>query len=293
MAELNRVGMAAVAHVAAAQRLPVGDLRVVSARGNLLVHLAPAPVLARVATLTGWTRRDPAAWLAHEVSVARHAADHGGPVVAPTALAEPGPHLVNGLALSLWEYRETLPVRADGRELGVALAALHAAVADHPGPLPWLTPVTDQIADCLHALERDQVLAPEVLSVLRARHADVLAELDGTGSSPIVLHGDAHAGNLLRCADGWRWTDLEETCLGPPEWDLAVMVSSQDADGTAALAGWAAATGERVPSVAGLAPFGRARDLEALVWLLGMAHLYPRRYRTPAAERLAEILQRW
>lgn len=185
VAELNRAGMVAVAHVAAAQRLPAGDLRVVSARGNLLVHLAPAPVLVRVATLTGWTRPDPAAWLAREVSVARHAADHGGPVVAPTALAEPGPHLVDGLALSLWEYRETLPMRADGRELGTALAALHAAVADHPGPLPWLTPVTDQ-----------------------------------------------------------------------------------------------------------LAPFRRARDLEGVVWLLGMAHLYPQRYRIPAAERLAEILQR-
>lgn len=63
-------GVAAVARLGFRFGLPVGDLRVVSARGNLLVHVAPLPVLARVATLTGWTRRDPFAWLEREVAVA-------------------------------------------------------------------------------------------------------------------------------------------------------------------------------------------------------------------------------
>src|SRR5262245_12669039 len=46
-----------------------------------------------------------------------------------------------------------------------------------------------------------------------------------------VLHGDAHAGNLLRFGDdcGWGWIDFEETCRGLRKFDFAVLAStSQD-----------------------------------------------------------------
>lgn len=101
------------------------------------------------------------------------------------------------------------------------------------------------------------------------------------GSPPVVLHGDAHAGNLLRGEAGWFWVDLEETSLGPPEWDLAVL------DDPAAVAAYAARTGR----VAGeLAPFRAAREMEAVVWLQVMARQYPERYRHAADERLAALL---
>src|SRR5215470_7312213 len=68
-----RAGLAAAVALAREQGLPADDPRVLSGRGNLLVHLAPAPVVARVATLTAWTRRDPFVWLAREVAVAGYA----------------------------------------------------------------------------------------------------------------------------------------------------------------------------------------------------------------------------
>jgi len=46
------------------------------------------------------------------------------------------------------------------------------------------------------------------------------------------------------------------------------------------------------PSAAELAPFRRARDLEAAVWLAAMAHLYPARYRAAADRQLAQVLGR-
>jgi hypothetical protein len=201
---VTRDGLAAVAALGSRLALPVDDLRVVSAHGNLLVHLAPAPVLARVATFTAWTRRDPAAWLAREVAVAGHAAGRGGPVVAPTALADPGPHVVDGHGMSLWDFHATRAGRLEGRALGTSLAQLHAAAAGFRGPLPYLAPATVQIDDALAACERDAVLPSDVLAALRDRHARVLADLDGAGSPPVVLHGDAHAGNLLCLADGRR-----------------------------------------------------------------------------------------
>jgi hypothetical protein len=84
------------------------------------------------------------------------------------------------------------------------------------------------------------------------------------------------------CHTRWFWTDLEETCRGPREWDLAVLAHSCRTDGKAALRSYAAVTGTPTPPADVLAPFVRARELEAAVWALGMAHQHPARYRTLA-----------
>ncbi len=285
--------------VARAQGLPPGPPRVLSSRGNVIVHLAPAPVVARVATLTARTRADPAAWLAREVAVAGYAASRGGPVVAPATLADPGPHQACGLAVSLWELAEPPgpdppgdPARPAPEQAGRALARLHQAAAGFPGPLPVLAPLHEQITEGLAALERAGSLSAGLLAALRARHAGVLAELGPAArDASAVLHGDAHAGNLLPAAGGgWRWTDLEETCRGPREFDLAVLARHAGAGAGAALAGYAAAAGTTVPGPAALAPFSRARELEGAVWTLCMAVHYPARYQVPAADLLARVL---
>jgi len=279
-----------VATLARRLGLPDAKLRVLSARGNLLVQLAPAPVLARAATLTAWARRDPTAWLTRELAVAGHVAARGGPVAPPTRLADPGPHVVDGVPIALAEYRETLGGTPSGVDLGAALGAFHQAAAGMQDALPWLAPATEQAADALDACERADVLPAAVLAALRARHREVLAGLPARTADAVVLHGDAHAGNLLRDRSGWFWTDLEETCAGPPEWDLAVM--SAAGAGPDALAAWATATSRPLPTLAQLAPFRAARELEATAWLLAVAHLHPGRYRALADARLAALLER-
>jgi streptomycin 6-kinase len=120
----------------------------------------------------------------------------------------------------------------------------------------------------------------------------VLAELARAQSDPIVLHGDAHGGNLL-AADGrgWLWIDLEETCRGPAAWELATMVSRYGAeDGLVALSAYATTTATLVPEPAALAPFRRARYPEGAVWSLCMAYMYLARYRDVARGLLATVL---
>jgi len=303
IAEMTRAGLAAAVRVAREQGLPGDDPEVLSSRGNVVVHLRPAPVVARVATLTGWTRSDPFRWLAREVAVAGYTADHGGPVVAPTALADPGPYWSDGLAVSLWTWVPPSPARPGPPEIGEALARLHLAAASFPGELPALSPLRALITDGLAALEREQAAGPAVLAALRARHAAVLAELDGVTGPTLVLHGDAHPGNLLPAdpaqsggvrspaSPAWLWVDLEETCRGPRAFDLAVLIRGQDADGAAAaLAAYANVTGAPLPGPEVLALFDRARMLEGAVWTLGMAHQYPARYREPARTLLADVL---
>lgn len=306
---LIKRGLAAATATAREQGLPADDPRVLSARGNLLVHLAPAPVVARVATLTAFTRRDPFAWLAREVSVADFAARRAGPVVAPAGIADPGPHWSDGLALSLWTYLPRADQRPGPAQAGQALAMLHQSLAGYPAELPWLLPATDQISQALTALDREHVVDAAILAALRARHAAVLAGLAShdlashdlastnpasTGGPAIVLHGDAQPGNLLRAGTGWLWIDLEETCRGPREWDLAVLArgaaSGEPGDSGIALAAYAATAGTAIPGPEELAPFTRARELEAAVWSLGMAHQFPARYRDVARDLLARIL---
>jgi Phosphotransferase enzyme family len=317
---LIQAGVAAAVGVAREQGLPAENPRVLSSRGNLLVHLAPAPVVARVATLTAWTRRDPFAWLAREVAVASYLARQGTAAVPPTALADPGPHRKDGLAMSLWTYVQPSTERAGPAIVGAALGRLHLTLDGFPGELPLMAPVREQIDDGLAALERDHVLRRPELLALRARHAGILADLDGLADEAIVLHGDAHGGNLLPTAGGWLWADLEETCRGPREWDLAVLARSADSiakanaaknsaigsagrssavkghaeqgsAGQVALAAYAAVTGTPIPAREALIPYGRARELEAAVWSLGMAHQHPSRYRSVAQELLARVLE--
>ena len=292
---MTHAGLAAAVGVAREQRLPGDDPEVLSSRGNVIVHLRPAPVVARVATLTAWTRSDPLRWLAREVAVAGYAAGQGGPAVAPTALADPGPHRMDGLAVSLWTWVPPSPARPQPAEVGEALARLHLAAAGFPGELPLLSPLRALITEGLAALEREQAAAPAVLAALRERHDAILAELDGVTGPVLVLHGDAHAGNLLpadgaRPGPGWLWIDLEETCRGPRAFDLAVLADHQGADAGATLAAYAAVTGEPLPEPEVLALFTRARRLEGAVWTLGMAYQYPARYREPARFLLADVL---
>lgn len=291
--ELTRRGEAAAAELARRLGLPGDQPVVLSSRGNLLVHLTPAPVVARVATLTAWSRHDPRAWLAREVAVAGYVARRGGPVVPPASAVDPGPHWQDGLAISLWEYVPATDRQPGPAEAGAALARLHRAMRGCPAELGELSVAREHISDGIDALERESVLDRDTVSVLRGVHASVLAGLAGAGSEPVVLHGDAHSGNLLAPeGGGWLWTDLEEANRGPVEWDLAVLAGpdADDAAGAVALSAYAAQTGTDVPTAEQLAPFRRARELEGAVWTLCMAHLYPARYQARARMWLAVML---
>ncbi len=344
---LVRHGLAAAVALADRLGLPGDNPVVLSNRGNLLVHFPAAGVVARVATLTAWTRRDPLRWLAREVAVARHVAGKGGPVVPPAHGTDPGPHWQDGFAISLSDFlARTFPAPVPTpAACGTALARFHEAAADCPADLGYLAPATDQVTDALAVIERESLTDAATVAALRAAHSQVLADItwvsEGTAALPgksvpgksvpwesvpwesvpgksvpgqqaaggpgtsgrpepaagvatVVLHGDAHAGNLLRtdpAGGGWVWADLEETSRGPAAWDLATLTSGYDeGDTREALVAYAAQAAIPVPAPESLAPFRRARDLEGAVWLVCMARLYPERYAARATERLTMVL---
>lgn len=188
--------------------LPADDPVVVSDGYSVRVHLRPAPVLTRVVTRGRVLRGDPRPWMEREVAVAAYAARRTDVVVPPWH--DPGPHEVDGLEVSLWSWVEVVPGTVAPQEVALSLHALHRALADCPVPLP---PLAGPLADV------DAALRVSDDPVLHGAAAVLLPRALTWPRRP--LHGDAHAGNLLPTADGPRWTDLEDVCAGPVEWDLA------------------------------------------------------------------------
>jgi len=238
------------------------------------VHLSPAPVVARVATTTAAARAGGAReWLAREVAVAAHLARRGAAVVAPASELPPGPHLEDGLAITFWRYASSDAKRpASPEEAGAALGVLHKALMGFAGELPPVASVLDEAERLIERTGLGDRLAHPLAAVRPA--------VEDTALAVRPLHGDAHRGNLLRTPSGLLWTDFEDTCAGPVEWDLACLIAVQDG-AAEALAAYGAGVEEEA-----LSPFVEARLLQVAAWTAFMAERHPQ-LRTRAAERLS------
>src|SRR5262245_47996208 len=78
----------------------------IAAGSNVLVHLKPSPVVARVMTGTALLHADPERWLAREVAVGVFLRERTDVVVPPTDLMPPGPHERDGLWMTMWAFVE-------------------------------------------------------------------------------------------------------------------------------------------------------------------------------------------
>ena len=127
-------------------------------------------------------------------------------------------------AATFWPLVEAVPYNdVDMRWMGRSLAAFH-----HHEPAPGLRPWAPE-----HWSQHDiQVIrgldgvAPETCDVLQAEADRILGRArEQTDTARLVfLHGDAHAGNVVRSAKGAQlFCDFELAQFGPAEWDLSLV----------------------------------------------------------------------
>ena len=252
---------AAASAVARRSGLRVDDPQVLSDGANVVVHLRPAPVVAKVAAVTHLVR-EPRAWLERELGIA-------------VPLAGPGvPAAFDGRLMTFWTR---LP--DDGRRdvppavLGEMLRELHAAMRSCPVPLPRLATPLEDIRRFLTRAQRSGTAGSARMAEAFDR---TVRELPDALDQP--LHGDPHPLNLLHGPSGWTWLDFEDACSGPIAWDLACVDGSRQVDGAAALRAYG--------DVPDLEPWRRLRRLHATVWLSLYAERQPA-HRPRAAELLA------
>lgn len=267
------VGRAVAAAVAVAteQGLRVADAIPVGTGSNVIVHLRPSPIVARVMCGTVVLHPDPHAWLTREIDVGTFLAERMTSVVAPTKEIDPGPYVSGNRWMSFWEHVEVCKTPLEALEIGRALRALHDALAEYRGPLPPRSAVLDEIDWLLNALSGDDGV-PE-LSAERDRLAQVILEHEhATDQQP--LHGDASLSNLLATSSGPRWNDFEDVCVGTVEWDVAgVLSDARAAHGDAFSAEVLAAYGGEYDQAA-LERVDQVHALYGVLW---------RRYRRRAA----------
>jgi hypothetical protein len=260
---------AAATAIATAHGLRVEDPAVLAQGYAVRVHLRPAPVVARVSTITALLRTPIESWLGRELDVAAFLAGRGAPVVPPSDALPPGPHRHDDLCVTFWRYvQPTSSAVPESPVAGRMLGELHAALRDYPGELPLLAPPLGDIPRGLERLERagNEILPAGDIALLRARYEQLLPRLSPSALGPLQpIHGDAHVHNLIAVDGGWLWNDFEDTCLGPVAWDLA----SLDSDGRA-LAAYPDA-----PDPASLGLFRELRRLHGVVWVYALLPEFP------------------
>jgi hypothetical protein len=262
----------------------------IAAGSNVVVHLKPAPVVARVMTGTAVLHDDPERWLAREVAVAAFLAERTQLAVAPSDILPPGPHERDGFWMTLWKFlpHDAQAPPPEPRELGRSLRALHAALADFPGDLAPLSEIRDWLERLLAELRPSPPLTQRDIDRLRLDLDALTPAVFERPLSAQALHGDASIGNLLRTDSGLVWNDLEDVCAGPVAWDVAGLVASARARGHSAkfVDELLAAYGE--PGVGGLAAFLEAHAVYDVVW-----QAFEARRRPEAMKRAAASLALW
>lgn len=192
--------------------LRVSEPVVLSDSNNLVLWLRPAPVVAKVGV--GHHRR-----LGLELSVARHLATFGAPIVPPAPGVPCEVHRDGVVEVTLWTHQPHTKRVPGPVEIAEALRRVHEAMLGYAASLPSFSEELDAVAQVLADPERSPLLRQVDRALLRRSLGDLRDRLDTSGQVP--LHGSPHDANTITDDDTVRFIDFETACMGPLEWDLA------------------------------------------------------------------------
>ncbi|WP_299450811.1 hypothetical protein [uncultured Serinicoccus sp.] len=213
--------LALAATVAKDHGLPADDLHVLHDSFSVIVHLAPAPVVLRVPTLTVLPLAEDVAQRRREIDVSAWLAGQGFPVVTPSDLLPPEVLVVEDVAITGWHWVEH---RNEGFDPAVfrgrmpLVADLHRALPGYPGALAEWVPLHG-CESMLDGVESSEVLPAQDVSRARRELAVVRERCSGL-EGLVPTHGDAPFYNALVTPQGTLVGDLEHVGLAPVEWDL-------------------------------------------------------------------------
>lgn len=243
---------------------------VIHSGSNVMVHLRPSPVVARVMTGTVALHADPERWLGHEVAVQSFLA-RAGMAVAPSPSIDPGPYQRDGLWMTFWallDQQRSADLREGAEGLGQALRELHDELSGFTDELPGLVDLRDDIEHLRRQLRLRPGVDQERIEALGAR-LQALGDPVFEAEWPVqALHGDATVYNLLRTPEGLVWNDFEDVFRGPVHWDVIGFAMSLE------FAGADAAFVRRMLDAYGwedegdLQPFRRAHEVYDEIWQL-------------------------
>ncbi|OKH45755.1 aminoglycoside phosphotransferase [Calothrix sp. HK-06] len=236
---------------------------ILSNQSNVLIHLHPTSVVARVATTTGTVRKGDA-WLKREVAVSTYLAENGAPIIPPSTQLPPGTYEHNGLILSFWEFVEVVKEPVDPFIAGRTLHHCHEVLSNFQGELSILDPFQESQRILLGLIKQEG---------FSGNDADMLTSICQRLNTKQIqapmqpLHGDANFSNVLNTTCGVLWADWEDTFIGPVTWDLACIIAracvfrTEIEQANAALRGYGTNIDEEL-----LDFFVEARTFQTVLW---------------------------
>ena len=264
----------AAGKVASAYGLKLDEAVVIHSASNVLLHLRPAPVVARVMTGTVALHDDPRRWLEREISVLEFLA-RSGLAVSPSRLIPPGPHCHDGLWMTFTEWLpeveprptvQPMDHRDDARRLGRRLRDLHDELRPFDGELGGLRELGEDIERLHGKLRAADAQESDSISSLHDQ-LDMLRTTVFESALPTqALHGDVSLRNLLRTPCRLVWNDFEDTFRGPVHWDVASGVGSLRIHGASELSVQEMLEAYGWNDEQELAPFLAAQDVYDAIW---------------------------
>ncbi|MCD5354743.1 aminoglycoside phosphotransferase family protein [Kineosporia mesophila] len=213
MSDTTRAAKAALA-VTESLALPAHDAIVIQDSNRLTLRLAPCDTLARVAP----PGHEAASF---EVELTQRLTEVGCPVGALEPRADARVYTHDGFAVTLWTYYEPVAHHVSPADYAETLEHLHAGMREVDVPSPRFI---DRIAEAEEVVVNPKLspgLADTDRSFLGGRLAGLSQAIKKRGAAEQMLHGEPHPGNVLGTQNGLLFIDLETTCRGPVEFDLA------------------------------------------------------------------------
>lgn len=201
---LDEACAAAGLDAAGAQLIRMGE--------NAMYRLASGTTMARIGRSVSAARK--------EARVANWLASHQFPAERLAPVEQPV--IVGEFAVTFWEFIEESDEYPRPEELGALLLALHKIPEPSDLSLSFFEPmpkIEKRLAMVAGILPREDV------AFLNQRRDELQLEFGHLdfplGFGPV--HGDYHAGNLMRDQTGLvKLIDFEDFCWGPREWDACV-----------------------------------------------------------------------
>ncbi|MEV6411583.1 phosphotransferase [Kribbella sp. NPDC051718] len=206
--------IAAATSLATSLNLPTADATVLHDSNKLALRLTPCDVFARVAHVGQEVAQ-------LEIELALRLAEVGSPVGILEPRVDPLVYTRDGFAITLWTYYEPATPQVVPADYAKALEQLHAGMRKVDVPTPRFT---DRIAEAQEIVANPN-RSPELTDAdrifLSTKLTSLRQAIEARNAPEQLLHGEPHPGNVLSTKAGPLFIDVETSCRGPIEFDLA------------------------------------------------------------------------
>ncbi len=196
--------------------LAVDDAIVLQNSNRLMLRLTPCDVVVRIAPLALRTSAE------FEVQLAQQLAEAESPVALLDPRFEPRVHVRDGFAMNMWTYYEPVPPElVPPADYANVLERLHAGMRQLDMTTPHFTDRVAEARQLVASCDRTPALGDSDRELLSNTLRRLERAIGARGGTDQVLHGEPHPGNLLNTKYGPVFIDLETSCRGPIEFDIA------------------------------------------------------------------------